>query len=256
ITRRQLRELPVITRDPYSLVTLSGNVTPFRVNPLGGVPVLGTISPVVINTQPDQDFAIDGQNPNFNNVQIDGGENIVNYWSTLGQRIPLSGVEGINVITNGFRPEFGRLGGGLINVGTRSGSNNWRGEVFTFYRGDALNSHGFEVNAFGRGGNTHLVGNMPGFAVGGPIIHDKLFFFNGTEGNIVRSREDRIALVPNPALFPAITALVPGSTTPAFFAAFPPPTTNVLTTLNVGQTLTLLGIPAGGATPFGTFSVF
>ncbi|HKQ77829.1 MAG TPA: TonB-dependent receptor [Blastocatellia bacterium] len=258
ITSRQLRELPVITRDPYSLVTLSGNVTPFRINPLGGIPILGSISPVVINTQPDQDFAIDGQNPNFNNVQIDGGENIVNYWSTLGQRVPQSGVQGINVITNGFRPEFGRLGGGLINVATRSGSNDWRGEIFTFYRGDALNSKGFEVNAFGRGAGTHLVGNTPGVAFGGPIIHDKLFFFNGTEGNIVRSREDRIALVPTfgTAATPGLLALS-APATQAFFTApagFPPPTTNVLRTLTVGDTLTLLGIPAGGSTPFGLFS--
>ena len=128
ITVRQLRELPVITRDPYSLVTLSGNVTPFRVNPLGGIPLSG-ISPVVINTQADQDFSINGQNPNFNSVLIDGGENIANYWSSLGQRIPLDGVQGINVITNGFRPEYGRFGGGLINVGTRSGSNDWRGSA-------------------------------------------------------------------------------------------------------------------------------
>jgi len=250
ITIRQLRELPVITRDPFSLVTLSGNVTPFRINPLGGTPILGSISPVFINTQADQDFSIDGQNPNFNNVQLDGGENIVNYWSTLGQRVPLGGVQGINVITNGFRPEFGRLGGGLINVATKSGSNDWRGEVFYFYRGDALNSNGFDVNATGRGGNNHLVGNQPGFAIGGPIIHDKLFFFNSTEGIIVRSRADRVAFVPNPALITAIGAAFPASTTPAFFTAFPPPTTNVIRTINVGQTLGLLGVPS---TPFGLF---
>src|SRR5215831_6121088 len=244
VSGRQLRELPVITRDPFSLVTLSGNVTPFRINPLGGTPILGSISPVFINTQADQDFSIDGQNPNFNNVQLDGGENIVNYWSTLGQRVPLGGLQGINVITNGFRPEFGRLGGGLINVATKSGSNDWRGEVFYFYRGDALNSNGFDVNATGRGGNNHLVGNQPGFAIGGPIIHDKLFFFNSTEGIIVRSRADRVAFVPNPALITAIGAAVPTSTTPAFFAAFPPPTTNVITTINVGQTLGLLGVPS------------
>src|SRR5215813_6293001 len=88
ISGRQLRELPVVTRDPYSLVTLSGNVTPFRINPLGGFPIVG-FTPVTINTAPDQDFAIDGQPPTFNNVQVDGGENIVNFWSTLGQRMPL-----------------------------------------------------------------------------------------------------------------------------------------------------------------------
>jgi Carboxypeptidase regulatory-like domain len=256
ITVRQLRELPVVTRDPYSLVTLSGNVTPFRVHPLGAVPLSG-ISPVVINTQPDQDFSINGQNPNFNNVLIDGGENIVNYWSTLGQRIPLDGVQGINVITNGFRPEYGRLGGGLINVGTRSGSNDWRGSVFYFYRGDALNSNDFEGNAFGRE-RGHLVGNQPGVAFGGPIVRDKFFFFNSTEGLIVRSREDRVTLVPTfgTAATPGLLALSDPATQ-AFFTApagFPPPTTNVLRTLSVGDTLALLGIPAGGSTPLGLFS--
>src|SRR5499427_1363902 len=54
ISARQLRELPVITRDPYSLVTLSGNLTPFTINPLGGsnFSLLG-VTPVFINTQPN-----------------------------------------------------------------------------------------------------------------------------------------------------------------------------------------------------------
>src|SRR5215470_17491841 len=198
ISGRQLRELPVITRDPYSLVTLSGNLTPFRINPLGGAPVAGFTSPVIFNTEPDQDFAIDGQPPTFNNVQVDGGENIVNYWSTLGQRMPLEGVQEINVITNGFRPEFGRLGGGLVNVAIRPGGSTFRGSIFEFYRGDALNSNSFENNALGipKG---HLVGNNFGFAAGGPVVEDKFFLFATAEGIKVRSRENRVALVPDPA---------------------------------------------------------
>src|SRR6266536_2656263 len=213
ISGRQLRELPVITRDPYSLVTLSGNVTPFRINPLGGTTITtGFVSFPVFNTEPDQDFAIDGQPPTFNNVQVDGGENIVNFWSTLGQRMPLEGVQEINVITNGFRPEFGRLGGGLINVATRPGGNTWRGDIFEFYRGDALNSTSFEANALGiRKG--HLVGNNFGGAVGGPVIDDKLYFFTSGEGIRVRSRENRVALIPTTTLLGlAIPATVLGST--------------------------------------------
>jgi hypothetical protein len=246
ITRRQLTELPVITRDPYSLITLSGNVTPFRINPLGGFPITGFNS-VIINTEPDQDFAIDGQPPTTNNVQVDGGENIVNYWSTLGQRIPLGGVSEINVITNGFRPEYGRLLGGLINVATRPGGNNWRGEVFEFYRGDALNSNSFEASALGIGDN-HLVGNNFGFAFGGPLVEDRLFFFNSTEFIRVRSRENRVALVPTADLLAASAA-----TTGAFFGGFAPVPagTPIRDTFTVGETLGFLGITD---TPLGVFS--
>jgi hypothetical protein len=242
ISGRQLRELPTVTRDPYSLITLSGNVTPFRINPLGlGATALGGLAPIVINTEEDQDFAIDGQPPTFNNVTIDGGEQVVNYWRTLGQRVPLEGLQEINVITNGFRPEYGRLGGGLINVATRPGGASWRGSVFEFYRGDAFNSNSFEANALGIHGS-HLVGNNFGGAAGGPIIDDKLFFFFGGEGIRVRSRENRVALVPNPAL---LAADLSGRST-AFFGAFPLATGGVNTVqpgfLNVGQTLSLLGL--------------
>jgi hypothetical protein len=252
VSGRQLRELPVITRDPYSLITLSGNVTPFRINPLGGAPITGFVSFPVFNTEPDQDFAIDGQPPTFNNVQVDGGENIVNFWSTLGQRMPLEGVQEINVITNGFRPEFGRLGGGLINVATRPGGNVWRGDLFEFYRGDALNSTSFEANALGiRKG--HLVGNNFGGAIGGPVIDDKLYFFVSGEGIRVRSRENRVALVPTTTLLGLATpATVTGSTgaTPLFFGAFPLGPVTTGRTFSFGDTVALLG--GAGAFPVGS----
>jgi hypothetical protein len=252
ISGRQLRELPVITRDPYSLVTLSGNVTPFRVNPLGVAPIAtgSSFFPFpIFNTEPDQDFAIDGQPPTFNNVQLDGGENIVNFWSTLGQRMPLEGMQEINVITNGFRPEFGRLGGGLVNVATRPGGNAWRGTIFEFYRGDALNSNSFENNALGipKG---HLVGNNFGFAAGGPVAEDKFYFFASAEGIKVRSRQDRVALVPDPNLLAASTAVSGNTNTATFLGAFPlgPVTTNGAFTF--ADTVALLGGP--GAFPAGS----
>jgi carboxypeptidase family protein len=256
ISWRQLRELPVITRDPYSLITLSANVTPFRINPLGvGATALGGFAPIVINTEDDQDFAIDGQPPTFNNVQLDGGEQIVNYWRTLGQRLPLESVQEINVITNGFRPEYGRLGGGLINVATKPGGNRWRGSAFEFYRGDALSSNSFEANALGIS-KGHLVGNNFGLSGGGPLIDDKLYFFGGGEGIIVRSRENRVALVPRPELLaasdPATQTFFSSTINPATGTPFANGVTaNPADFLTVGQTLNLLGTTA---TPLGLFS--
>src|SRR6266545_2404297 len=258
VSGRQLRELPVITRDPYSLITLSGNVTPFRINPLGGTPITGFASFPVFNTEPDQDFAINGQPPTFNNVQVDGGENIVNFWSTLGQRMPLEGVQEINVITNGFRPEFGRLGGGLINVATRPGGNTWRGDIFEFYRGDALNSTSFEANALGiRKG--HLVGNNFGGAVGGPVIDDKLYFFTSGEGIRVRSRENRVALIPTTTLLGlAIPATVLGSTgtTATFINSFPLGPVTLGRTFSFADTVAQLGGAGNFVRPPGTTSPF
>jgi len=233
ISGRLLNELPTITRDPYSLVTISGNVTPVNLNAQG-------VSNVSAITAPDQDFSINGQAPTDNNVRLDGGENIVNYWSTLGQRVPLAGVQEINVITSGFRPEYGRFLGGLIDVATRQGSNDWNGQVYWFYRADGFATNNFDNNARGipRG---HLVGNQPGYGIGGPILKDRLNFFSSTEGIIQRSRVDRVTLVPTAELLAASDPA-----TAAYFAAFPLATPINGRTLTVSDTLALLGTTTTG----------
>ncbi len=179
ISGRQLRELPVITRDPYSLVTLSGNVTPFRINPLGGTT-------------------------------------------------------------------------------TRPGGNTWRGDIFEFYRGDALNSTSFEANALGiRKG--HLVGNNFGGAVGGPVIDDKLYFFTSGEGIRVRSRENRVALIPTTTLLGlAIPATVLGSTgtTATFINSFPLGPVTLGRTFSFADTVAQLGGAGNFVRPPGTTSPF
>lgn len=249
ISWRQLRELPTITRDPYSLITLAGNVTPFRINPLGGGgggPADNFVNRILVNTEPDQDFSINGIPPTFNNVTVDGGENIINYWTTLGQRLPLDGVQEINVITNGFRPEYGRLGGGLINVASRAGGNNWRGSVFSFYRSGSFNANSFENNALGID-RPHLVGNNFGFAAGGPVIDDKLYFFATAEGLINRSTQEQVAVVPTPELLASSDPA-----TQAFFGNFPLKNdVRMGRAFTVGQTLGLLGT---NNTPLGAFS--
>src|SRR5262249_2095433 len=235
ISYRQLNELPTLVRDPYSLITLSSNVTPIRINIQG-------IGNLTATTQPEQDFSIDGQAPTTNNVRLDGGENIVNYWSTLGQRLPLAGVQEINVITNGFRPQLDRLLGGQSPVVAAQGGAAWHGPLFCFYRSDAGGRNSCENNAFGipKG---HLVGNQPGFAVGGPIKKDKFYFYGSGEGIIQRSTQNRIAFVPTVGLA-AIPAIAP------FFTAFPlaPGVTDTGRVLTVGDTLGLLGLPPPPAT--------
>jgi hypothetical protein len=232
ISGRQIRELPTITRDPYDLVTLSGNVTP-------------TTNPNGIGGQRDIAYSINGQRPSGNNVQLDGGENITNYTTALGQRIPLDAVQEIQVLTSGYLPEYGRTGGGLINLATRQGSNDFTGSVYWFHRNRALSSNSFENNALGvpKG---QLVANQFGYAIGGRLVPDRLFFFNSTEGNIVRNRENRVALTPTSQLIAASAA-----PTRTFFNTFPLNTTTTSgRTFTVGEIRNLLGITTTAGNAF------
>lgn len=232
VSGHQMRELPTITRDPYDLVSLSGNVTP--------VSNTATQTP-----QRDTAYAINGLRPTTNNVQLDGGENITSYTTSLGQRLPLDGVEAMQVVTSSFQPEYGRAGGGIINVATRQGSNDFHGSLYEFHRNDILSTNSFENNALGipRG---HLVANQFGYSIGGRIVRDRLFFFNSTEGNIVRSRENRVALVPTAQLL-----ALSSPATQTFFNAFPLGTPINGRVFTVGDIRALTGATATTGAFFG-----
>jgi Carboxypeptidase regulatory-like domain/TonB dependent receptor len=186
---------------------------------VGNLPVLGrkfedllTLTPNVSVVQgPDGDeinFA--GQRGVFNNVSLDGGDYMNGFFGEQagGQRaaidIPLDAVKEFQVVATGATAEFGRTAGGVVNVVTKSGTNEFHGSLFHFQRLEALTantSDGKPLTDFHReqfGGN-----------VGGPIKRDKAFFFVAGEQifeNLTRANLSEPIGTPCPVNAPTITA--------------------------------------------------
>ncbi|MBS1822244.1 MAG: TonB-dependent receptor [Acidobacteria bacterium] len=105
-------------------------------------------------------------------------------FSTFGRgnaRITRSSVDNIQevkILSSAYSAEYGRAIGEIVNVITKSGTNQLHGEVFEFFRNDALDAK----NYFYNGTPTPLRLNQFGGNLGGPIAHDKLFFFTNYEG--------------------------------------------------------------------------
>jgi outer membrane receptor for ferrienterochelin and colicin len=105
---------------------------------------------------------------------------------TVGNNIPIDGVQEYSIITNNFSAEYGRASGGVVNVSTKSGSNSLHGSVWESNRLAAYtaNTFGNVADGLPKGEYTR---NQFGFQVGGPIIKNKLFFSETTEFTRVRS---------------------------------------------------------------------
>ncbi len=234
VSGNQIRELPSLTRNPYDFVALSGNVSPTDTVTTG------------FTTSRGVGFAINGQRPSSTNILLDGGENVNTFDTTVGQGVPLDSVQEFRVITSNFSAEYGRASGGIVNVATRAGTNDFHGTAYEFNRVSRFASNNFNNNANGvpKG---RFVRNQFGYSVGGPVIKDKFFFFNSTEWTRVRSSEEVINFVPTPEL---IAASSPA--TRAFFNAFPLATAingTVLTVGNVINSLRLTGTTAFTSLP-------
>src|SRR6266568_3355851 len=166
-------------------------------------PILGrkfedllTLTPGVSVVQgPDGDeinFA--GQRGVFNNVSFDGGDYNNGFFGEQlgGQRaaidIPLDAVKEFQVVATGATAEFGRTASGIINVISKSGTNNVHGSVFHFQRLEALSantSDGRPLKGFRR--------EQFGGTVGGPIRKDKAFFFFAFEGISEKLSRDNLS---------------------------------------------------------------
>ena len=165
-----LTELPLILRDPYQLVLLGPGVT--QSDGMGGVSVNG-------GRERNNNFLLDGSDNNDADVPGGlGGLNAGNPDST----------EEFRVLTNNFAPEFGRNNGAIIDVITRSGTNNFHGDLFYFGRWDALGArdyfnHQIDPLTGDVAPKNPYVRNLYGGSFGGPIIKDKTFFFVNYQGD-------------------------------------------------------------------------
>ncbi len=159
---------------------------------ISNTPILGrkfedllTLTPGVSITQgPDGDeINFSGQRGIFNNVSLDGGDYNNGFFGEQagGQRaaidISLDAVQEFQVIATGASAEYGRTAGGIINVITKSGTNDVHGSVFYSFRNEALSSN----TSDGKPLQDFLRQQMGG-TIGGPIKRDKAFYFFAVEG--------------------------------------------------------------------------
>ena len=124
-----------------------------------------------------------GQRGVFNNVSLDGGDYNNGFFGEQlgGQRaaidITLEAVKEFQVVATGANAEFGRTAGGIINVITKSGTNDVHGSVFHFQRLEALTANASDGKPL-----TDFRREQFGGTIGGPIKRDKAFFFFAFEG--------------------------------------------------------------------------
>jgi hypothetical protein len=111
------------------------------------------------------------------NYQLDGGSNLDHYTNVNNPFPNPDALQEFSVQTNNYSAEYGRTYGAVVNVVTKSGTNQFHGSAFEYIRNGALNSRNF----FAPTGDK-LKRNQFGGTFGGPIIKDKLFFFGTYQG--------------------------------------------------------------------------
>ncbi len=184
ITSQDIQQLPSLTRNPYDFVTISGNVS--ESDPSGrGVGV-----------------AINGLRAAGTNVLLDGAANNDEFTASVGQPVPMDSVREYTILTNNFGAQYGRADAGIVNVVTKSGTNQFHGSAYEYNRVSKLASNDFYNNANGIDKGIYTRNDF-GFSVGGPIKKDKLFFFANPEWNRIRSAAPQVFMIPDPAFIAA-----------------------------------------------------
>jgi Carboxypeptidase regulatory-like domain/TonB dependent receptor len=125
-------------------------------------------------------ISVNGQSDVINDELVDGLDNNERIIGTIGIRPSVEAIKEINVQSNTYTAEVGRTAGGVINIITKSGSNNFHGSVYEFFRNDVLDATPFQFGARNR--KPELRQNQFGGSLGGPIVRDKVFFFGDYEG--------------------------------------------------------------------------
>lgn len=198
LSKREITDLPIPALNPAAIVfTLPGVVDP---GPLAGGFVQGN------------EFSVNGLRARANNQLIDGLDNNDN--SIAGQSyIPIlrDGYNEVAVLQSDYSAEFGRAGGAVVNIVTRSGSNQFHGSAYDVINNSSFNSLTASQRADGTS-KPVVTENTFGFSFGGPVKKDKLFFFGTYQRDLVRSGTDATVRVPTAAGFAALRTLFPTGT--------------------------------------------
>ncbi|HEU4432089.1 MAG TPA: TonB-dependent receptor [Pyrinomonadaceae bacterium] len=175
---REIRDLPVLGLNPVNLVFT-----------LPGVADVGGANGVAAGFVQGTEFSINGLRPRGNNQLIDGLDNNDNsITGQVYQPTVRDAYSQVTVLGGDYSAEFGRAGGAVVNVITRSGSNQFHGSAY-----DIIQNSAFDALTPGQKSQSELTEvpqfsqNTFGFSLGGPVIKNKLFFFGTFQADLVRA---------------------------------------------------------------------
>ncbi|MCY4597468.1 MAG: TonB-dependent receptor [Bryobacterales bacterium] len=169
VTVEKIDNLPAKGRNPYTFMMLMPGVRITRNT---------TNSPAISSHW--QFFSINGSRPGENAFLLDGGNNSNVGFNSPNYTPQMEAVMELKVQTNNYGAEHANATGGVINVVTKGGTNQFHGSAYEFLRNDKLSANNFFLNRAGRE-RTALRYNQFGGTVGGPIARNKTFFFFGLE---------------------------------------------------------------------------
>jgi len=142
---------------------------------------------------------INGGNGRNLNYQIDGGDNNDDTVGGLLQLFPLEAIQEFNFVTSRAKAENGRSNGGVMNIITKSGTNDLHGSFFELFRDTSMNAQTY-TEKINNSEKQDYRRNQFGGSFGGPIVKDKVHYF----GAIERTQQDTFQVVSTKGLFPSL----------------------------------------------------
>jgi hypothetical protein len=194
VENQKVVNLPLNGRSAMHLVALSPGITASR----------SFFSSRVEALQGNQSaFVVNGGASFSNDISIDGSTNMVAGHGQFAYTPSVDFIQEFKIQTTNYSAEYGRTGGGVISIATKSGTNELHGSLFHFHRNRALDANNFFNNRAGQGRAPYIL-NQYGGVIGGPVRlpkydgRNRSFFFFGLEDIKLRRGRNFVGTVPTP----------------------------------------------------------
>ena len=196
---KRISELPLAPN--RSVVTLALSAP-------GVTQLQGGQSGLALGPEGSVTISVNGMRVRSNNYVIDGQDSNFHVLTGLAQRINNPDIVAeFRLITNQFAPEYGKAGGSIVNIITRSGTNRFHGSTFVFHNDNHLNSRS-NLDKLLVESAPFRIENQIGATLGGPIVPDKTFFFGSlqhwTDRRFVIGRQVTVPTAEGRALLSAL----------------------------------------------------
>jgi hypothetical protein len=193
ITGKQVQELELNGRNFTQLVTLAPGVINQTGQDEGTVGIAGSIT-----------YSINGGRTEYNNWEIDGGDNMDNGSNaTLNVYPNIEAIAEFKVLTSNYGAQYGKNGSGTVEVETKSGTNQWHGSAFEYLRNDAFNANSWQDNGTGVARPEYKKHDF-GYTFGGPVYIPHVYNSEKKKTFFFWSQEWRREIVPGNAITQAV----------------------------------------------------